>query len=374
MPLSRSGRCAHSPWRSAESAEIDVRRRVVLGAGPSRRRHARRPRACRVAVRRRHGDGPNSLDFERVADKVSHASLDLLAGVITRRTALRRDACGLRIDHCRQIGVVILTDPPPHTAVSYPAGVWLDQIADELPWTSARRPSQALMNRAVTVKAGTGLGQHRSTSTRCRSTRQRALDAIGRGVGDVAGRPAIRRARPGCSRRPAPRRPGVRRRRTRCGGRRRTARTAVRAASREFRVCEACPIAQAAAMLARHPRPDAVCCRDRSDLRCRWPPTSAPVRLCLQSLLRTSSPYPLRASGVPSARSGRPRHGTPAQHVSSVAIVRRPVRIGCVGLQAGRPCSPSTPTLPASIDRTRWTAIPRFNDDPYPDTVHSERF
>ena len=205
-------------------------------------------------------------------------------------------------------------------------------------------------------------------------------------------------------------------------GRRRVARL-TRAGQREFRLYEQLSDRQAAAMLARHPRPEellaamdlvaSALARDRIDLA-EMPPDSAPARHCLQAYYdelarRFAGGFEVARSRDPEAKDMvRPR-GT------FVVAVSDGLPLGCVGLKGGGGATAEIKRLwvaPAArglglarrlmtaaeaaardlgiglllLDTnsalpeaarlyraTGWTEIPRFNDDPYPDLFFAKR-
>ena len=205
-------------------------------------------------------------------------------------------------------------------------------------------------------------------------------------------------------------------------GRRRVARL-TRAGQREFRLYEQLSDRQAAAMLARHPRPEellaamdlvaSALARDRIDLA-EMPPDSAPARHCLQAYYselarRFAGGFEVSRSRDPEAKDMiRPR-GT------FVVAVSDGLPLGCAGLKGGGGATAEIKRLwvaPAArglglarrlmtaaeaaardlgIDLLRldtnsalpeaarlyratgWTEIPRFNDDPYPDLFFEKR-
>jgi DNA-binding MarR family transcriptional regulator/N-acetylglutamate synthase-like GNAT family acetyltransferase len=205
-------------------------------------------------------------------------------------------------------------------------------------------------------------------------------------------------------------------------GRRRVARL-TRAGQREFRLYEDLSDRQAAAMLARHPRPEellaamdlvaSALARERIDL-VETPPDSAPARHCLQAYYgelarRFAGGFEVSRSRDPEARDMLRPRGT------FVVAMSDGLPLGCVGLKGGGGASAEIKRLwvsPAArglglarrlmtaaesaarelgIDvlrldtnsalpeaahlyrATGWAEIPRFNDDPYPDLFFEKR-
>jgi DNA-binding MarR family transcriptional regulator len=278
-------------------------------------------------------------------------------------------------------------------------------------------------NRAVTVEVGaldtSFLGRGRPLGA------ARVLNAIGRGIGDVGDL----RDELGLD-------SGLASRLLRgleqeglvetvphaADGRRRVARL-TRAGQREFKLYEALSDRQAAAMLARHPRPDellaamdlvaSALARDRIELA-EMPADSAPARQCLQAYYaelarRFDGGFEVSRSLDPEARDMlRPRG-------SFLVALSDGLPLGCVGLKGHGGTDAEIKRLwvsPAArglglarrlmavaeatarelgIEQLRldtnsalpeaarlyrasgWNEIPRFNDDPYPDLFFEKR-
>lgn len=278
-------------------------------------------------------------------------------------------------------------------------------------------------NRAVTVEVGaldtSFLGRGRPLGA------ARVLNAIGRGIGDVGDL----RDELGLD-------SGLASRLLRgleqeglvetvphaADGRRRVARL-TRAGQREFKLYEALSDRQAAAMLARHPRPDellaamdlvaSALARDRIELA-EMPADSAPARHCLQAYYaelarRFDGGFEVSRSLDPEARDMlRPRG-------SFLVALSDGLPLGCVGLKghggtdaeikrlwvspAARGLGLARRLMAAAeatarelgIEQLRldtnsalpeaarlyrvsgWNEIPRFNDDPYPDLFFEKR-
>ena len=278
-------------------------------------------------------------------------------------------------------------------------------------------------NRAVTVEVGaldsSFLGRGRPLGA------ARVLNAIGRGIGDVGDlRDELALDSGLASRllRGLEQEGLVETVPHEDDGRRRVARL-TRAGQREFRLYEELSDRQAAAMLARHPRPEellaamdlvaSALARDRIELA-EMPADSAPARHCLQAYYaelarRFAGGFEVSRSLDPEARDMiRPR-GT------FLVAMSDNLPLGCVGLKGHGGTDAEIKRLwvsPAArglglakrlmadaeatarelgIDRLRldtnsalpeaarlyratgWTEIPRFNDDPYPDLFFEKR-
>lgn len=278
-------------------------------------------------------------------------------------------------------------------------------------------------NRAVTVEVGaldsSFLGRGRPLGA------ARVLNAIGRGIGDVGDlRDELALDSGLASRllRGLEQEGLVETVPHEDDGRRRVARL-TRTGQREFRLYEELSDRQAAAMLARHPRPEellaamdlvaSALARDRIELA-EMPADSAPARHCLQAYYaelarRFEGGFEVSRSLDPEARDMiRPR-GT------FLVAMSDNLPLGCVGLKGHGGTDAEIKRLwvsPAArglglakrlmadaeatareldIDRLRldtnsalpeaarlyratgWTEIPRFNDDPYPDLFFEKR-
>jgi DNA-binding MarR family transcriptional regulator/N-acetylglutamate synthase-like GNAT family acetyltransferase len=278
-------------------------------------------------------------------------------------------------------------------------------------------------NRAVTVEVGaldtSFLGRGRPLGA------ARVLNAIGRGIGDVGDLRDELGLDSGLASRllrgleqeglveTAPHADD---------GRRRVARL-TRTGQREFRVYEALSDRQAAALLARHPRPDellaamdlvaSALARDRIELA-EMAPDSPPARHCLQAYYaelatRFAGGFEVARSRDPDARDMiRPRgtflvalsDGLPLGCVAlkgagaaSAEIKRLWVSPAARGLGLARrlmadaeaaarelgiallrlDTNSALPEAARLYRSTGWTEIPRFNDDPYPDQFFEKR-
>lgn len=278
-------------------------------------------------------------------------------------------------------------------------------------------------NRAVTVEVGaldsSFLGRGRPLGA------ARVLNAIGRGVGDVGDLRDTLGLDSGLASRllRGLEQEGLVETAAHADDGRRRVASLTRAGQREFRLYESLSDRQAAAMLARHPRPDellaamdlvaSALARERIELS-EMPADSAPARHCLQAYYaelarRFSNGFEVARSRDPEAKDMLRPRGT------FVVALSDGLPLGCVGLKGGGGADAEIKRLwvsPAArglglakrlmaaaeaaarelgIERLRldtnsalpeaarlyratgWTEIARFNDDPYPDLFFQKR-